>query len=97
MSVIQIMSLSVIVLKILEKQHCNSNSTATYLYKTKVMILAKGPNMISYMYVQQIKFQSVIVMLINTWNRLPALEQQEVSHAALNQKSNTHASRPLHG
>ena len=87
MSVIPIMSLSVIVLKILKKQRCNSNSTATYLYKTKVMILAKGSNMISYMYVQQIKFQSVIVMLINTWNRLPALEQQEVSHAALNKKS----------
>ena len=61
------------------------------------MIQAYGPNMISYMYVQQIQFQSVIVMLINTWNRLPAPEQQEVSNAALNLKPITHATRPHHG
>ena len=61
------------------------------------MIQAAGPNMLSYvmyMYVQQIQSRSVIVMLVN---RLPALEQPEVSIAALNQDSNTHASRPHHG
>ena len=59
------MSLPVIVFKILKNQHCNSNGTVTQHHTVKVMIQGEGPYMISHMYVHQIQFQSVIVMLIN--------------------------------
>ena len=81
MSVMQIMSLSAAVLKILEKQHCNSNNTATQHYKIKVMIQAQGPSMISYMLASSINY----MYHSSRETRQTASKQEEVSLAAPHQ------------